>query len=311
MNHWDILRQSLRLTWRSKALWVFGILLALTSGSGVSVPRGNFRYQAQTDLPPLPPAWPIILIGLLLFLLFVALVALIVRYVAEVGLYRLIDEEISYDRPASVGRGFRLGWDRRTLRLLGIDLLIGIPLTLFAIAAILAALSPLLLLGVKATAVRLLAIGLAVGLGLVTILVLAVIGAILGVWRQIVARAAVLDDRSWLDSLREGYHLCLRHLNDVALMALIMWGVSIAWGVVLIPVVLALGAVAFVAGFIPGWLLATITGVKWLGMAIGVPIGLIIFVVPMAVLQGIFLTFHAGVWTITYRELTPAPVEAD
>ena len=34
MDHMKVLRRSFEITWRYRVLWVFGILLALTSGGG-------------------------------------------------------------------------------------------------------------------------------------------------------------------------------------------------------------------------------------------------------------------------------------
>ncbi len=312
MDYTEILRRSLHLAWRSKALWLFGALLSLTSRGGFSLPRGQFRWTpGRESLSSLSAEWRLWLIGGLCLLLLLGLIAVVLRYIAEVGLYRLIDEELTLNRPATIRRGFELGWDRRALRLFGIDLLIGIPLLLFILAVIVIVLSPLLLLLIDNTFARITAVVAAIGLGLVGLLVIIVIGAIVGVWRQIFARRAILDDRDWLASLREGYLLCIRRWEDVILMALLMWGIALLWGILLIPTALLLGALAFALGGGPAWLITTLTEARWLGLLIGVPIGLTVFLLPLAILQGAYQSFHATVWTIVYRELAPAvPLES-
>ncbi len=307
MDHIDILRRSLRLAWRSRALWVFGALLFLTGSGSFNFPRGQAQWPLdQSDLPMRPENWLPWALGLACLLFLLILIAIILRYLAEVGLYRLIDEEITLDRPATVRRGFELGWSSRTLRLFGIDLIIGIPLAFLTILVIAVALSPLFLLLFDSTAMRVLAIVLTIGLGLVGLLILIIVFAVIGVWRQLVARCAVLDDRNWIASLREGYVLFLERWQDVALIALLMWGIAIGWGILMLPVMLVLGALALALGGGPAWLIMTLTGSRLAAALVGIPIGLVVFLLPMAVLQGAYQAFHATVWTMTYRELAPA-----
>ncbi len=313
MDHMDILRRSLRLAWQSKALWLFGALLFLTGGGGFNFPRGG-QVQWHTgrgDWPPLPPNWEVLLVGALCLFLILMPLALLIRYIAETGLYRLIDEKITRQRPVTVRRGFELGWNQRALRLFGIDLVIGIPFFLFALLIITLALSPLLLLLVDSSGLRVVAIVLAIGFGLIALLILAIIGAIVGVWRQLVARRAVLDDQNWATSLRDGYTLLVGRLRDIVLMALLMWGVAIGWAILLLPVILFLSLQTFIFAGGPAWLMMKATGLPLAAALVGIPIGLVVFLLPLAVIQGAYQAFHATVWTITYRELSPAlePIE--
>ncbi|HEY63070.1 MAG TPA: hypothetical protein G4O02_00705 [Caldilineae bacterium] len=308
MDHVDILRRSLRLTWESKALWLFGAILFLTGGGSFNIPRGGhtqWRFR-EGNLPSLPEGWQALLLGAACLIAILVIIGLILKYVARTGLYRLIDEKLIYDRAPEVRRGFALGWDHRALRLFGIDLIIGVPLFLLALFIIAIALSPLLLLLIDNAGARIFAIVLTVGLGLLALLVLVIIGALVGIWHQLVARCAVLDDQSWSESLRRGYALFIARWKDVLLMALLMWGVAIGWGLVMIPVVIIVGLGALAAGGAPALLAMTLTGSRVAAWAVGLPIGLVTFLLPMAVIQGAYQAFHATVWTITYRELAPA-----
>ncbi len=308
MDHIDILRRSLHLTWRSEALWVFGALLALTSGGSFNFPRGGQAQWRLThqDLSTLSENWGILLLGVLCLAAILIVLAVTLRYIAQTGLYRLIDEKLLYDRTPTVRQGFTLGLDRRALRLLGIDLIIDIPLSIFALSVLALALSPLLLLLVDSPGVKIVSIVLTIGLVLIALLILFIVGGTVGIWRQLVARQAVLDDQSWSESLRRGYDLFVAQWQDILLMALLMWGIAIGWGLVTVPVIVLLGAIAVAAGGIPAWLVMGLTGSRWAAWLVGVPIGATVFLIPLLILQGAYQAFHAAVWTITYRELVPA-----
>ncbi|MEI2691231.1 MAG: hypothetical protein V9H69_16610 [Anaerolineae bacterium] len=47
MNYTDIIQRAARLTWRYKVLWILGILLALSGGSGGSTTLTYHRLQWQ------------------------------------------------------------------------------------------------------------------------------------------------------------------------------------------------------------------------------------------------------------------------
>jgi hypothetical protein len=100
-------------------------------------------------------------------------------------------------------------------------------------------------------------------------------------------------------------------LWDVILMALLMWGVAIGWALLLLPVVLFLGLVTFVLAGGPAWLTMSTTGSQLAAVLVGIPIGLVVFLLPLAVIQGAYQAFQATVWTITYRELSPAAEPID
>ncbi len=55
MKYTDLLKRAYRITVRYKVLWLFGILLALTSGSGGNVPQWRM-VDARAAICP-SPAW--------------------------------------------------------------------------------------------------------------------------------------------------------------------------------------------------------------------------------------------------------------
>jgi len=311
MDHVNILKRAFHITRRYKVLWIFGILLALFSGgsggSNINFPAGGRGHGSGGLLPFAPPHIEpgiIISIALTLFcLLFLFLVvALIISYVARTALYRLVDQIEESGECPTWQEGFRLGWSRRALRLLGIDLVIGIPFAILAVLLLLLALSPLLLLLVESDAIRVLSVVLTIGAVLLVIGVLIVVGVIVRLLKRFMHRQAALDDRSIGESLLFGYQMVRANLKDAAIMWLLMFGVGLGWGIIMIPVFIVLLLLAVAVGGIPAWLLWQLTRLVWPALLVGIPLFLLIFIPPLVFLNGLYLVFKSSVWTLTYRE---------
>jgi len=316
MDPLAILRRSFHITRAHRALWVFGVLLALTAGgSNFSGSGYNFNLGDRGRLPDagirLPDSFNYELaggalaaiIGLCCLILLLAVVALIVRYVSETGLYRLVDElEEAGIRPTT-RRGFCLGWDRRAFHLFLIDLVIGIPFTVAVILLFLIALSPLLLLMIDDTFVRIVSVIITVVLVLAAVLALIVAALAISLLNQFWHREAAIAGKGVLDSIREGTALVRANLSNAIVMYLVMIGVGIGWGLVMIPVFLVVLALAFLAGGLPAFLIYQATQNLAATLLVGVPVGLVVLVVPLAFLGGLYTTYTTTAWTLTYRDL--------
>src|SRR5512138_393093 len=159
INIGNILKRSWQILWSYRVLWIFGILLALTTG-GLNN-NTNFRSQAPQRVPDttpgaLPPnlgewtssfnQWfmqnvqPLIArpwehIGtfaaiaaiLLLIILVLGALAALVRYPSETAVIRMVDEYENSGSKLSFGQGWRLGWSRQAFRLWLIDLVLAVP----------------------------------------------------------------------------------------------------------------------------------------------------------------------------------------
>ncbi|MCC7354656.1 MAG: hypothetical protein IT330_12990 [Anaerolineae bacterium] len=316
MDPLDILKRSFRITRTHRALWVFGILLALTAGgSGFSGSGYNFnvgdwgrRSDAGVRLPDFPePVFSTgilaFLIGLACLILILAVVGVIVRYVSETGIYRLVDELEEGGTKPVTRRGFRLGWDRRAFRMFLIDLVIGIPFTVAVILLFLFALSPLLLLMIDNTAVRVVSVIFTVILVLAAILVLIVTALAVSLLSQFWHREAAIGGKGVLDAIREGTALVRANLSNAIVMYLVMIGVGIGWGIVLIPVFLVVAALALLFGGLPAFLIYQATQSLAVPLVVGILIGLVVLFVPLVFLGGLYTTFATTVWTLTYRDL--------
>jgi hypothetical protein len=173
-----IIKRAWHILWNYRILWIFGVLLAITSGSGSSgnsgsgsgssstnTNGGNINWNSspflkqlydwfQTNIEPLilHPADHIatfvwIGIGLLLFFLIVGVIFALIRYPSETAVIRMVDE---YERTGvKVGfrQGWRLGWTRRAFRIWVIDLIVSLPVLL--LLAVLGGLGFLAFLGAR------------------------------------------------------------------------------------------------------------------------------------------------------------------
>jgi hypothetical protein len=93
-------------------------------------------------------------------------------------------------------------------------------------------------------------------------------------------------------------------------MWLLMAGVTIAFAIGMVPVALLLIAIALVLGGGVGFAGLSIARLISEGLtpwfvagALGIPIFLLVLVVPLIFLDGLRMTFRSSTWTLAYREL--------
>jgi len=313
MDHIGILKRAVKLTWRNRALWVFGILLALTSGGGggggangnVTLP-GNQSFNPSGWAPGgegIAAALAGIVVLLLLLVFVMAIIGAVIRYLSENALIKMVNQHEEIGNTGTVGEGFRKGWSRPALHMFVIDLVIGIPTVIAAILLILFGLSPLLLLMIDVTGVQVLAVVLTIGLMLLVIGVLILAGIALSLLTKLAYREAALGNKRIFEAIGDAYRLIRRNLSDVGMVWLLMLAVGIGWGLVMIPVFIIVLVLAGVVGGIPAAVVYAITESIGLTIAVGGPLGLLTMIAPLLFLGGLYTTFVSSVWTITYREL--------
>ena len=184
LNHMSVLKRAWRILWSYRVLWVFGIILALTTGGGGSSGSNGSRYSGrgasdfrfegpagiqrqlgemgeslgqffeQIPSKGVVPAG-IIALGVALACLSLLLIvaSTIARYVAENALIKLVDDYEETGEPRSLKAGFVMGWSRAAFRQWLIDLVITLPIVVAVILAIALSLTPLLAWTTKNTIV--------------------------------------------------------------------------------------------------------------------------------------------------------------
>jgi hypothetical protein len=327
MDHWKVLKRAWEITWRYRALWVFGIILALTTSrdrgnngvqytfGGEDFPLGGGRFSIP-KISPLQISPEItgtliaIGVGLACLTLILIVVAVVAHYVARTALIRMVDDHEETGEKRGVRQGFRMGWSRAAWRLFLIDLLIGVPLVLAFILLFLLALAPLLLWTTGSRPAGVVGTVATIGLFFLFLFLLIVVALVVRLLMHFFRRACVLEELGVIEAIRRGFGVVREHLKDVAIMWLIMIGVSIGLLLVMIFVVLLLVALGALLGGLPALLVGGLasqvskSAVPWiLGAAVGVPIFLVVVVVPTLFLGGLIEVFKSSVWTLTYREL--------
>ena len=322
MDHLKVLKRAWEITWRYRVLWVFGIILALTTGgstgrgggSGGGGGNGGFPSFGDFSPPEIPPQVMSMLIGvgigLACVIVILTIASVVARYVAETALIRMVDDYEETGEKRSVRQGFRLGWSRTALRLFLINLLIGLPTALAFILLFALALAPLLLWTTKNTAAGVVGTVATIGLSFLVILLAIVVGVVLSLLMRFFRRVCALEELGVIESIRQGFDFVRQHLKDVGIMWLIMVGLGLGWMIVMIPVTILLVVVGAMVGGFPALLVGGLASlpfegaVPWiLAAAVGIPIFILVVAVPGLFLGGLAEVFKSSVWTLTYREL--------
>jgi hypothetical protein len=349
MNHIQVLKRSWNILWSYKALWVFGILLALTgaeafngSNSGI---RGNLspdsgqwqpvRAEQLQDLPegireavedldreltggvPMEIVNTVLAVVVVLVCLALAavVIATIVRYVSRTALIRRVDGYEASGEKADWRAGFRLGWSRPAARLFLIDLLIFLAFFVGIIATMSIAAVPLLLSIALGGLAPIAGTVMTIGLGMLAVFAAIVAGALVAMARELFYRECALRGRGVIESIRCGVQSLRANFVNLFLLWLLLLAIRIVFFVAMIPVALILLAVGLVIGAGTGAVLylALQTASVWTAIIVGAVVGLLLLIVvvgaPTAFLRGLRETYLSTAWTLGFREL-PAPDSA-
>ena len=316
MNYTDLIKRAAWLTWRYKVLWILGILLALSGGAGGG---GSFNYTFPGNNggmgPSMPPAWEmmpdlgviagfVLLCCCLLALLIVVLT--IVQYVARTGLYRAVDQIEDTGVAPTWREGLRLGWSNRALRMFLLDLLVGLVLFIGIMALLLLAVSPLLLLLFDIDALSIFGGIATAGLLLLAILLIVVVSVVVAVLQQFWRRQIALEDRSVGEALALGTGMARRRAGDVAIFWILMAIIGLVFGLMVFVLAFGLALAGLAVGGGLGYAVyALFDSIGWAILA-GLPFFLLIVGLPLLLVQGVYLVFESGAWTLAYRQLRPA-----
>jgi hypothetical protein len=334
MDYGKILNRAWDTVWRYKTLWIFGAVLALTTGGGSSGAeyyglRGDrFRWETHPYELGLPPEAVPALIGVGIALLVVGLayvaVALWARYVAETSLIGMVDAYEESGEKKTVRQGFRMGRSRAAWRLFLIDLLVGVPVTLAMLAVFAAVAAPAFLWLTGSEVAGAIGTAVTVLLFIPALLLAVLVGVSLAVLMRFFRRACVIEGLGVRASIRRGFAVARQGWGNVGLVWLIMAGVGVAWAIikavlffVLLPVLVVTITLGIALGGLPALIafgvasLASRGAAEWIpylaaggvGLGVGLPV-LVLFVgAPWFFVDGLMQVFASSVWTQTYREL--------
>jgi len=288
MDYGNILSRAWQVTWKHKVLWVFGIFVALSSGSGSFNGGSNWTTDGsggggnfpQPDMPPQlreflnSPVLPIIIIAFVCLALIIAL-AIFLMGVASTG--------------ALIG---------------GIDLAESTGAVTFAQAWAIGTSNFLKILGLKIGVGIIGAVAIFAGIICCPLLCLVVPGSIaLQVIAEFASFAIVLDKEGAIESIQKGFNVLKTNFTSVLILGLILFGIGIAYGlVVAIPVLIAFApAIIAVMGSTrePNMMLIGATALMFLCL---IPI--------LIVVGGVYTTWQTATWQLAYRQWTSSPSAA-
>jgi hypothetical protein len=302
-----ILQRAWHILWNYRALWVFGLILALAAGSSFNGGNNNgMQYQTDGNGPQTPPpqslqeffrdlsreldrlfsqgipdanitgqaltAFLWVIGAFVVMMILVGIVVAIARYVSETAVIRMVDEYENSGTKMTVPEGFRIGWSRSAWRLFLINLIVNLPVILLFIVLLIA--GTIIFLSVVNGNESFAAVSIVSMIGLVftSICGVIILNIFLSLLRNFFWRAAVLEDAGVGESLRRGFAMVREHWKSVGIMWLVMIGLGIAWIVVSI--------IAFIVT-IPVVILTSI-------------VAAIVAAVPYLLLVGLFSLFLGG-----------------
>jgi hypothetical protein len=351
MNHIQILKRAWSILWSYKTLWVFGILLALTTAEGFSSPNNNSRVTVSPgtqqwqpipaeELQGLPqeirsavedlnrelangvPGEAVnTLIGVAVALVCLALVMMVVsafvRYVSQTALIRMADRYEATGEKVNWRAGFRLGWSRSAWRMFLIDLLIFLAVFAAVVLLFAAAAVPILLSILLGGLAMIAGTLMTIGLGMLAIFAAILVGAVVAMVREMIYRECVLRGRGVLESIGGGVRTFRANIKNVFLLWLLLLAVQIIYFMAAIPVMIILLALGTVVGGVAGALLylALQAGSALTAILTAVVVGLLLLCVvvgvPMLFLRGLKETYLSTAWTLGYREIPPSLPQAE
>ena len=314
MDYLDLLKRSFHITWRYRALWIFGFLLALCSGGsggggGNFNPSGNlFQGGAPNggdlglpDLPQIDTNTIIALVvGVICLIFLLVILSIVIRFVARTALIGMVNQ-IEESTQVTMRDGWRIGWSAKAGRVFLVSLVIGIPIFILSVTLVILALSPLLLILTEETGLIVTGILLTVLAFLFIILFLIALNAVIGPLLEFAWRRTTLEGQGVIASVTESFSLIRGRLKDIFIVWLIMFGLAIGWAIVSFVVVLPVMLIAMViiAG-IPAGLVYLLSN-SWIGAAVaGVPLALLTLIIIGSVAQGFYLIYRSTIWTLTY-----------
>lgn len=337
MDFGQIIGRAFQITLRYRALWLFGFLLALFGGGGGGG-GANFNFGGGggnrpgptqpggapifPGLPPeldpneiarrigeIPPsAWITIAIIAAIIGFIFAILSAIVSNVAKTAMIGMVDQ-VETVGATSVGQGFSIGWSRYAWRNFLMEFLliiiVVIVVSIFVGLLLATGVGGGLLSGSNADLGGPIA-GVMCLLLCIFLPIFIIGGIILGGVQTFASRFIVLREAGVRESLSAGWRLFRSNLVTVIIMMLIVFGLSLAWGIVTGITGLVTGGLF---GFGAGLLTYVLTQSVGVAILAGLP-GLLLAMLLLAALNALFVVFTETIWTLTYRALVDRPSEA-
>ncbi|MBV5347762.1 hypothetical protein JZU46_06075, partial [bacterium] len=269
MDPIKILKRAWHILWSYRALWVFGLILAL-AGAGSSSGNGsnsssrreaNSQSSQQQPLPedmreafkqvtqemqkafdegltevgiPKEDLNTLIWIAVIfvVFSMILGLVVAVARYAAETAVIRMVDEYENTGSKMTIKQGFRIGWSRTSWRLFLINLLVNLPMILTMLLLIGLGIMVFMSFTQGSKEAGMVSVVISLIILFLVIFVVAIISIFLGLLRHFFWRACALENLGVRESLSRGFQMARENWKNVGIMWLVMIGLGIVWAIV-------------------------------------------------------------------------------
>jgi hypothetical protein len=289
-----ILKRAWNILWTYRALWMFGLILALTVAGTLPNINSSWREDVSHRQPgevlPLPTRqelqdaweqmqreadwmpwrvnlstqdWNTLLwvgIGILVGLLVLGVASTIARYVAETATIRMVNEYERTDKKVGLRQGLRYGWSRTAWRLFLIELLVvSLPVALLVLGGLAIGVVIFFLILGDVSLIGTAGIVAMIGLAFLLIFLGVILGVVLTLLRDIFWRASALEGVGVRDAIRLGWELVRREWKSVGLMWLVMVAVRIGWSIAMV-VAFVLSLPLMIVTILAGLIVAGVPG---------------------------------------------------
>jgi hypothetical protein len=320
MDYGKLLSRSFEITRTYRALWLFGILLALFGGgggnfsnaanfsNGGSSGRGGTGGAGNNVFPTLPSefwqAFSLVIVGILCLILILFLLSIVLRFVSRGALIGLVQELEANATTPTVRRGFSIGGSR-FWQLLGIALTINVPLFVISLALFLIAALPVLasilpMLNAGQSFMQIAGVFISGILGSLLLICCAAIflwavALVVRPFYEFFVRECVIQKRGVFDSIRAGYRIVRANVGNVAVLYILIIGLGIGFGIAMLVVSLILIGIPVAIAVAVGIAANSATPAIIAGAIVGIPMLLILLFI-----SGLFQTFESTLWTEGY-----------
>ncbi len=298
MQHNRVLKQAWQNVLHYRALWLFGIILALTTASlgtatlwgrdddgqyseGITITRmddetfvealersvGAEIDQANQELDEFLAKLDFeaksnvvtVLIWFGSISIAIAIISTIAKYVSETALIRMVDRQHESGQKQTVRQGFRLGWSRGTARLFLIELLVNLTVVTAGILLFALIFGPLPLWVTGSEMTIFTGAILTGGLFFLAIFLLILTGMAVSLLKLFARRACVLEGLGVTASIHRAFTLLKREFKQVLPMWLLTLGVNLSWPAVIGSFFVLLFGVGVLLGGLPALLIGDLT----------------------------------------------------
>ena len=287
MKHSLILKRAWKILWDYKALWIFGVILAVTTtslgGNQLNYSANNNRGNPpEMQFSPDQPFWPQmreemqrgmreardelarildvenpdqlernILKAILIFvgvMIILGLIGTVLRYVVETALIKMVDLFEETTEKLKIREGWRLGWAREAWRIFLVDLVVFLPAFVLGLIAFSTAIVPIIAFSSGMPARGVLGLVASIGLVMLFILFALVLAALVSLVKPVVFRKVVLENEAVFEGIKSGWQMFRQAWKQYGLMWLILKGIDLIWPLVMFPFFLVSGGIGLLFG---------------------------------------------------------------